>query len=158
MGDRTTYASTGLEIPDDPGDPVISDFGDAQYGEGDFDGEVMPDLYRAPEIILGIPWDEKIDIWALGLMVRDQPAARGLPIADAEISAVTRFGICSRGSFFTTPDTAIGMHPGQPTLRGRYLCLDPRRMISWIEGHHGKTFLTKKVCRRLFEYLTTQAG
>ncbi|EXF83873.1 hypothetical protein CFIO01_03896 [Colletotrichum fioriniae PJ7] len=71
MGDRTTYASTGLEIPDDPGDPVISDFGDAQYGEGDFDGEVMPDLYRAPEIILGIPWDEKIDIWALGLMVWD---------------------------------------------------------------------------------------
>ncbi|KAJ3946659.1 uncharacterized protein N0V96_003032 [Colletotrichum fioriniae] len=61
----------GLEIPDDPGDPVISDFGDAQYGEGDFDGEVMPDLYRAPEIILGIPWDEKIDIWALGLMVWD---------------------------------------------------------------------------------------
>ncbi|KAK1673543.1 kinase-like domain-containing protein [Colletotrichum godetiae] len=71
MGDRTTYASTGLEIPDDPGDPVISDFGDAQYGEGDFEGEVMPDLYRAPEIILGIPWDEKIDIWALGLMVWD---------------------------------------------------------------------------------------
>ncbi|KAG7082672.1 kinase-like protein [Colletotrichum scovillei] len=71
MSDRTTYASTGLEIPDDPGDPVISDFGDAQYGEGDFDGEVMPDLYRAPEIILGIPWDEKIDIWALGLMVWD---------------------------------------------------------------------------------------
>lgn len=88
MGDRTTYASTGLEIPDDPGDPVISDFGDAQYGEGDFDGEVMPDLYRAPEIILGIPWDEKIDIWALGLMVRDSPATRDLPNADAEFLTV----------------------------------------------------------------------
>ncbi|WYZ44877.1 hypothetical protein EsH8_VIII_000193 [Colletotrichum jinshuiense] len=70
-GDRVTYASTGLEIPDDPGDPVISDFGDAQFGEGPFEGEVMPDLYRAPEIIFGIPWDEKIDIWALGLMIWD---------------------------------------------------------------------------------------
>jgi len=31
----------------------------------------MPDLHRAPEIILGIPWNEKIDIWALGLMIWD---------------------------------------------------------------------------------------
>ncbi|ATY59030.1 serine threonine [Cordyceps militaris] len=69
-GDRVIYASTGLEIPDDPGFPIISDFGDAQFGEMPFIGEVMPDLYRAPEIILKVPWDEKIDIWALGLMVR----------------------------------------------------------------------------------------
>lgn len=70
-GDRVIYASTGLEIPDDPGFPIISDFGDAQFGEMPFIGEVMPDLYRAPEIILKVPWDEKIDIWALGLMIWD---------------------------------------------------------------------------------------
>lgn len=29
----------------------------------------MPDLYRAPEILLGLPWDNRIDIWALGLTV-----------------------------------------------------------------------------------------
>ncbi|KAK2015919.1 kinase-like protein [Colletotrichum eremochloae] len=71
MDDRIVYASTGLEIPDDPGDPIICDFGDARFGDGPFDGQVMPDLYRAPEIILGIPWDKKIDIWALGLMIWD---------------------------------------------------------------------------------------
>jgi hypothetical protein len=32
-------------------------------------GDVMPDFYRAPEVILGMEWDEKIDIWCVGLMV-----------------------------------------------------------------------------------------
>ncbi|KXH69035.1 hypothetical protein CSAL01_07477 [Colletotrichum salicis] len=102
MGDRTTYASTGLEIPDDPGDPVISDFGDAQYGEGDFDGEVMPDLYRAPEIILGIPWDEKIDIWALGLMVKDPHTAKRLANVDADLFTVTS-ALCEDSVFAWVP-------------------------------------------------------
>jgi len=69
-GNRIVYASTTLDIPDDPGEPIISDFGDARFGDGPFVGEVMPDLYRAPEIILAVPWNEKIDIWAVGLMVR----------------------------------------------------------------------------------------
>ncbi|KAL0944864.1 protein kinase [Colletotrichum truncatum] len=73
LADRIIYASTGLEIPDAPGNPVIADFGDARIDEGPFpfEGDAMPDLYRAPEIILGVTWDEKIDIWALGLLVWD---------------------------------------------------------------------------------------
>ncbi|KAH6663297.1 putative serine/threonine protein kinase [Plectosphaerella plurivora] len=66
---RIVYTTTSMDIPDDPGSPVIADFGDAQFGEDEYTVEVMPDLYRAPEIILGIAWDEKIDIWAFGLMV-----------------------------------------------------------------------------------------
>jgi serine/threonine-protein kinase SRPK3 len=68
-GDRVVHMSTSLDIPDDPGSPVIADFGDAQFGEDLYTVEVMPDLYRAPEIILGIAWDEKIDIWSFGLLV-----------------------------------------------------------------------------------------
>jgi len=70
---KIVYISTAIEMPDDLGPPVITDFGGAKIGSGPFVGEVMPDLYRAPEIILGIPWDEKIDIWALGLMVASPP-------------------------------------------------------------------------------------
>ena len=73
MGDRIIYQSRDLDIPED-GEPVICDFGEAKVGDGPFIGEVMPDLYRAPEIILYIPWTEKIDIWSLGLMVRTRPA------------------------------------------------------------------------------------
>ncbi|KAK0619995.1 kinase-like domain-containing protein [Immersiella caudata] len=68
---RVIHTSTSLELPDDPGPPIVTDFGDARIGAGPFIGEVLPDLYRAPEMILAIPWDEKIDIWALGLMIWD---------------------------------------------------------------------------------------
>ncbi|KAK7217472.1 hypothetical protein V2G26_005475 [Clonostachys chloroleuca] len=34
-------------------------------------GDVMPDFHRAPEVILGMEWDEKIDMWCVGLMVWD---------------------------------------------------------------------------------------
>lgn len=29
----------------------------------------MPDIYRAPEVILGMKWHNKIDIWNVGVMV-----------------------------------------------------------------------------------------
>ncbi len=29
----------------------------------------MPGIYRAPEVILGMDWDSKVDIWAIGVMV-----------------------------------------------------------------------------------------
>lgn len=66
--DRVIHVSRSPDIPED-GRPVICDFGEAKVGPGPFTGEVMPDLYRAPEIILYIPWAEKIDIWSMGLLV-----------------------------------------------------------------------------------------
>lgn len=69
-GDQIIYATRQVDVPDDSSHAVLCDFGDAQFGESIYLGEVMPDLYRAPEIVLGIPWNEKIDIWSVGLMVR----------------------------------------------------------------------------------------
>lgn len=51
------------------GNPKLIDLGEARFGQDAYTEQVMPDLYRAPEVILGLPWDEKIDIWALGLTV-----------------------------------------------------------------------------------------
>ncbi|KAL5347497.1 hypothetical protein ACLOAV_007809 [Pseudogymnoascus australis] len=70
-GERIIYASRALDVPDDASHNVLCDFGDAQFGAETYGGEVMPDLYRAPEIVLGICWNEKIDIWAVGMMVWD---------------------------------------------------------------------------------------
>ena len=52
--------------------PVITDFGAARLGDPGqkYSGEVMPGVFRAPEIIAGIEWDSKIDIWSVGVMVR----------------------------------------------------------------------------------------
>lgn len=51
------------------GTPKLIDLGEARFGQNTYAEQVMPDLYRAPEVLLGLPWDEKIDIWALGLTV-----------------------------------------------------------------------------------------
>jgi serine/threonine-protein kinase SRPK3 len=50
---------------------VIADFGQARMGEPGqrFRGRIMPDFYRAPEVILGMEWDCKVDMWSVGLMV-----------------------------------------------------------------------------------------
>ena len=33
-------------------------------------GDIMPHIDRAPEVILGMDWDSKVDIWTIGIMVR----------------------------------------------------------------------------------------
>lgn len=65
---RVIYASRSPDMPGD-GRPTICDFGEAKVGPGPFLGEVMPDRYRALEIILYIPWTKQIDIWSMGLLV-----------------------------------------------------------------------------------------
>ena len=56
-------------MPMSSGDLVICDFGEARIGPHKQRGDIMPDTMRAPEIILGMDWDAKVDIWALGVMV-----------------------------------------------------------------------------------------
>lgn len=50
---------------------MISDFGSARLGEPGqkYSGDVMPGVYRAPEVIFDMQWDSKIDIWSVGVMV-----------------------------------------------------------------------------------------
>ncbi|KAJ4203446.1 hypothetical protein NW759_015122 [Fusarium solani] len=71
LTDRTIYLSYRMPITSDP--LVISDFGAAVLGQAGQKhiGDVMPGVYRAPEIILGLEWDSKIDIWLVGVMIWD---------------------------------------------------------------------------------------
>ena len=70
LSDRSIYLS--YQLPITHGAPVITDYGAARLGEpGEkHSGDVMPGVYRAPEIIMGADWDSKIDMWSLGVMVR----------------------------------------------------------------------------------------
>ena len=78
-GDRTVYLSRKITAEAAHyGRPVLCDFGEARFGGGNgmgagtgtYTGDIQPYQYRAPEVILGAPWDEKVDIWAVGVMVR----------------------------------------------------------------------------------------
>lgn len=70
LSDRTIHLSYDMPTSYDP--PVITDFGSARVGyPGEkFSGDVMPTVFRAPEIVAGMEWDSKIDIWSVGVMVR----------------------------------------------------------------------------------------
>lgn len=48
--------------------PVLSDFGEARTGKV-HDGLIQPDIYRAPEVILGMKWTSEVDIWNVGALV-----------------------------------------------------------------------------------------
>ncbi|TFK22761.1 CMGC/SRPK protein kinase [Coprinopsis marcescibilis] len=48
----------------------ITDFGSAQWVGRRSTNRVQPIGLRAPEVILGRNWNEKIDIWSLGCLVR----------------------------------------------------------------------------------------
>lgn len=71
---RLIYTSRELNIPKDYDPPVLCDFGSVVCREKtDTQSVVQPALYRAPEVILGVPWNYKIDIWNVGCMVRMTP-------------------------------------------------------------------------------------
>lgn len=49
--------------------PILADFGTARITEGEQEGLIQPFIYRAPEVVLGMKWSEKVDIWNLGVLV-----------------------------------------------------------------------------------------
>ncbi|TQN69453.1 Serine/threonine-protein kinase SRPK, partial [Colletotrichum shisoi] len=71
LDDRVIHLSYTMPIT--PGAPVIADFGAARLGNPGqkHAGDVMPGVYRAPEVVLGMEWDCKIDIWSVGVMIWD---------------------------------------------------------------------------------------
>lgn len=67
---RFIYVSRELDVPQRLGPPVLCDFGSAVSYQNENTKDVQPALYRAPEVILELPWSYKIDIWNTGCMVR----------------------------------------------------------------------------------------
>ncbi|KAI7158102.1 protein kinase [Hortaea werneckii] len=69
LADRTIHLS--YEVPTTYNPPVITDFGAARLGDPGqkYSGDVMPGVFRAPEVIAGMEWDSQIDIWSVGVMI-----------------------------------------------------------------------------------------
>ncbi|KAI1110818.1 serine threonine protein kinase, CMGC group [Nemania sp. NC0429] len=73
LDDRTIYTSRELKMPKAVavGAPILCDFGSAVCGDEEHREDAQPNVYRAPEVILGALWTYKIDIWSAGCMVWD---------------------------------------------------------------------------------------
>ncbi|OGM43262.1 hypothetical protein ABOM_008629 [Aspergillus bombycis] len=66
---RTIYTSS--RFPPGDGLPLLSDFGEARFGDEEHNEDIMPNPYRAPEVILKSNWDYKVDIWNVGMVAWD---------------------------------------------------------------------------------------
>jgi serine/threonine-protein kinase SRPK3 len=70
VGDAIIYQTREIGTTEDPGRPIIADFGEARFGQATYDDDIQPYQYRAPEVILDIPWRYEVDVWNVGVMVR----------------------------------------------------------------------------------------
>jgi serine/threonine protein kinase len=76
VGERMIYSSRKLGRTKNHGRPILCDFGQARYGSSTYSGDIQPYIYRAPEVVLRMPWDEKVDIWNLGVLVCSAPTSK----------------------------------------------------------------------------------
>lgn len=65
------YLSRKLGFPEALGAPMLCDLGAAMPLDDGVEHreDIQPSIYRAPEIILDIPWTYSVDIWNVGCMV-----------------------------------------------------------------------------------------
>ncbi|PYI34792.1 U4/U6 small nuclear ribonucleo protein PRP4 [Aspergillus indologenus CBS 114.80] len=69
LQDRTIYRSA--RFPPGDGLPLLSDFGEARLSNKQHTEDIMPNPYRAPEVILRASWDSKVDIWNIAMVAWD---------------------------------------------------------------------------------------
>jgi serine/threonine protein kinase len=71
VGDRVIHSSRKLKKTKQHGRPILCDFGQARFGLASYSGDIQPYIYRAPEVVLRMSWDQQVDIWNVGVMVRN---------------------------------------------------------------------------------------
>ncbi|RMZ78575.1 hypothetical protein DV738_g3796, partial [Chaetothyriales sp. CBS 135597] len=64
--------------PELSGVPILTDFGQARPMEPENTDWWMPDLYRAPEVLLKLPWESPVDVWCVGVMTLELLEGRNL--------------------------------------------------------------------------------
>ncbi|CRL30327.1 Serine/threonine-protein kinase DCLK [Penicillium camemberti] len=69
VGDGVIYCSRKLTKTKLHGQPILCDFGQARFGSTRYCGDIQPYIYRAPEVLLRMPWDQKVDIWNVGVVI-----------------------------------------------------------------------------------------
>ncbi|KAH1722133.1 hypothetical protein KXX60_008495 [Aspergillus fumigatus] len=76
LKDRTIYRS--LSFLPRGGLPILADFGEARFGDKELIDDIMPNVYRAPEVILRSSWSYKVDIWDVAMVAWDIVSPRSI--------------------------------------------------------------------------------
>ncbi|CAD0114711.1 unnamed protein product, partial [Aureobasidium uvarum] len=65
LSNRIIYVSQPMPLT--KGLPSLSDFSEARFGTCTQSGLIMPNVYRAPEVILDMEWSYAVDIWSFAM-------------------------------------------------------------------------------------------
>ncbi|KAL5348412.1 hypothetical protein ACLOAV_006895 [Pseudogymnoascus australis] len=124
------YKSANFGIPTKLGRPILCDFSLARNGQIEHRHDIQPDPYRAPEVILEMPWGYPVDIWNVGVMVWDMFENRRMfDGLDPETGKYeNRFHLASIRSEYSSVYFDD---------RGNWKCLNPVLPVSW-EDTEGK--------------------
>ncbi|QKX63522.1 uncharacterized protein TRUGW13939_10693, partial [Talaromyces rugulosus] len=77
LHDRELYRSLSF-LPRGGGLPLLTDFGEARPGDKENNDDIMPNVYRAPEVMLRSNWGYKVDIWNVAMVAWDIVCSRTL--------------------------------------------------------------------------------
>ncbi|OBT88976.1 CMGC/SRPK protein kinase [Pseudogymnoascus sp. 03VT05] len=87
--DRATiYTSRSLDYKSGVVYPILTDLGMAVFGSAEYTHTIQSIPYRAPEVILEMEWNEKVDIWNLGVIVWELLCGEHLFGRDNELEAL----------------------------------------------------------------------
>ncbi|KAJ5779490.1 hypothetical protein N7457_007210 [Penicillium paradoxum] len=119
---RMIYMSQELKVPKQVGAPVLCDFGSAMLGQY-HSVFVQPMIYRAPEVILGVPWTYSADIWNVGCMIWD---------------------VYEGGSLFTGQDPEFGRYRSRAHLAEMINLLGPPPLSLLMQGELRAKFFSSE--------------
>ncbi|RMZ01909.1 hypothetical protein D0860_07425 [Hortaea werneckii] len=69
LADRTIYLSRPMPLS--KGEPCITDLSEGRFGGQVHTDIIMRNVYRAPEVILGLPWGYEVDVWGFAMVLWD---------------------------------------------------------------------------------------
>ena len=104
-------------------------------------------FYRSPEILLGLPYEQKIDVWSLGCVLVEmhtgEPLFGGSDQVDQMCRIVDMLGmpplsmleespLAARSLFFEKVDTTLGQLPSADSDPQHILHVDPEGLVYYI--------------------------
>jgi serine/threonine protein kinase len=105
LPDRIIYVSQPMPLT--KGLPFLTDFSEARFGSSTHTGLIMPNVYRAPEVILEMGWSYPVDMWSFGMTV-SQSLRTGLNRSGvSQCSSMTADASISSGIFFSQRGSSV---------------------------------------------------
>ncbi|ESZ90487.1 CMGC protein kinase [Sclerotinia borealis F-4128] len=144
------YKSANFGIPTRFGRPILCDFSLARNGQVEHCHDIQPDSYRAPEVILEMPWGYAVDIWNFGVMVWDMFENRHMfDGLDPETNKYgNRFHLASIVGLLVPPPLEFLQRSECSSVyfddKGNWKCLNPVLSVSWEDSERNLDVSNKK--------------